>query len=212
MSMPQERRNDLLAQKLINSLGKRNISGYFCKTGEDARKKALELIKEESTITWGGGMTLRDIGLAKTLIEGNYEVYDRDAAPDATALEECMRKAFFVDWYISGINGLSEDGQIVNVDGRGNRVAAITFGPKQVLFIVGLNKVTQDLDSAIKRARSTAAPMNNQRFDTPTPCHIDGVCHNCTLPECICNYIHILRNSNVAGKYHVILVDEFLGF
>lgn len=212
MMTPQEIRNEKLAEKLVKSLKKRNIAGYFCKTSDDAVKKTLELINEGSSVTWGGGMTLRDAGISAKLHEGNYDVTDRDLCKSPEELEAAMLKAFSSDWYISGINGLSEDGHIVNVDGKGNRVAAITYGPKHVLFVVGLNKVTQDLDSAIKRARSTAAPINCHRFDYKTPCQVDGICHNCNTLECICNYIHVIRNSNVPDKYHVIIVDETLGY
>lgn len=212
MATPQEMRSEKLAEKVIKSLEKRNMNGYFCKTSGEAVEKALEIIKEGSSVTWGGGMTLRDMGLSAKLHEGNYDVTDRDLCKSPEELEAAMRKAFTLDWYISGVNGISEDGQIVNVDGKGNRVAAITFGPKQVLFVVGLNKVSKDLDSAIKRARGTAAPINNFRFDTKTPCHVDGICHDCTSVESICNYVHVIRNSNNPSKYHVILIDEFLGY
>ena len=100
---------------------------------------------------------------------------------------------------------------IVNIDGTGNRVAAITFGPRNVIFVIGMNKLTQDVDSALARARSLAAPVNTARFDIQTPCKLDGVCHNCLSDDCICNYIHYLRHSP-KGKHKVILVGESLGY
>ncbi len=205
-------RNKALAEKIIKSLDKRNITGYFCKTIEEANAKALELIKENSSVTWGGGMAIRDMGLTQKLIDGNYNVFDRDTAESSEKLNEGMRNAFFADWFLAGINAISEDGHIVNVDGLGNRVAAITFGPKHVLLVAGLNKVTQDLESAVKRARSTAAPLNSFRFDIKTPCRFDGVCHNCNVDECICCSINIIRHSKIKDRMHVILVDEELGF
>ena len=121
-------------------------------------------------------------------------------------------EAFSADFYLSSVNAISEDGVIVNIDGNGNRVAAITFGPKKVILVVGLNKVTQDVQSALARARSTASPINAARFDIKTPCQIDGICHNCNSPESICNYIHFMRNSHPAGRHTVVLVGEDLGY
>lgn len=120
-------------------------------------------------------------------------------------------KAFGADYYLSSANAMSEDGVIVNIDGNGNRVAAITWGPKHVIFVISLNKVMQDTDAALKRARSVASPINMTRFQKNTPCQIDGVCHNCNSADCICNYIHFLRNSP-NGKHQVILLGEDFGY
>ncbi|MGL4792070.1 MAG: lactate utilization protein [Anaerotignaceae bacterium] len=211
MATPKEIRNEMLAARIIKGLQKRNMEGFFCKTNEEAIAKALELVKENSSITWGGSMTIRDMGLTKALMEGNYDVFDRDTAtPEEVQIG--MRKAFSMDWFLTGANAITEDGEIVNIDGLGNRVAAITFGPKQVLFVIGLNKVTQDLDSAIKRARSTAAPINAARFDIKTPCRVDGVCHNCNSPDTICCSFHVLRHSKINDRVKVILIENELGY
>lgn len=209
---PIETRNEKLAGKIIKNLAKRHIKGHYCKTAQEAINKVMELIPSGSSITWGGSMTIRDIQLPKALHEAKcYDVYDRDLAPDRAAATEIYLKAFTCDYYLSSANAITEDGVIVNIDGTGNRVAAITFGPRQVIFIVGLNKVCQDVDAALKRARSTAGPINTARFDIDTPCKIDGVCHNCNSADCICNYIHFLRNSP-KSKHQVILVGESLGY
>ena len=121
-------------------------------------------------------------------------------------------KAFDCQYYLASVNAMSEDGQMVNIDGNGNRVAAITWGPEHVILVVGLNKVCQDLDAAIKRARSTAAPVNMARFQLPTPCQTDGTCHNCLSPDSICNYISIQRMSHPAHRHIVLLVGESLGY
>ena len=156
-------------------------------------------------------MSIRDIGIPAALAEaGKYEVYDRDKAPDRAAATEIYLKAFSCDYYLSSANAITEDGIIVNIDGTGNRVAAITFGPRNVIFVIGMNKLTQDVDSALARARSLAAPVNTARFDIQTPCKLDGVCHNCLADDCICNYSHYLRHSP-KGKHKVILVGESLG-
>lgn len=209
---PTEIRNEKLAAKIIKNLERRHIKGYYCPTTSDAVKLVSSLIEDGSSVTWGGSMTIRDMGIPSALHERNMlTVYDRDLAPTREEAQQIYLKAFSCDYYLSSINGLSEEGEIVNVDGTGNRVAAITFGPKNVIFVVGINKVTQDVDAALKRARSTAAPINTARFDISTPCKIDGVCHNCNSADCICNYIHILRNSP-RGRHQVVIVGENLGY
>ena len=157
-------------------------------------------------------MTIRDMGLTKALHERNcYDLIDRDEAKDRDEAQEMYRKAFFADFYLSSANAISEDGVIVNIDGNGNRVAAITFGPKKVIFVIGMNKVAQDVNAALARARSTASPINAARFDIKTPCQIDGICHNCNSPESICNFFHFIRNSR-PGRISVVLVGEELGY
>ena len=208
---PTEIRNERLAAKLIKNLERRHFEAHYCHTAEDIIAKVKSIIPEGSNISWGGSMSIRDIGLTKALKEGNYAVYDRD---DVSTNEEKIavyRKAFEVDYYLASTNAISEDGVLVNIDGNGNRVAAITWGPKRVIFVVGLNKVAQDVGAALQRARSTASPINAARFDINTPCQIDGVCHNCNSPQSICNYIHFLRNSHPAKRHVVILTDLNLG-
>ena len=209
---PTEIRNERLAAKLIKNLERRHFEAHYCHTAEDIIAKVKSIIPEGSSISWGGSMSIRDIGLTKALKEGNYAVYDRD---DVSTNEEKIavyRKAFEVDYYLASTNAISEDGVLVNIDGNGNRVAAITWGPKRVIFVVGLNKVAQDVGAALQRARSTASPINAARFDINTPCQIDGVCHNCNSPQSICNYIHFLRNSHPAKRHVVILTDLNLGY
>jgi len=116
-----------------------------------------------------------------------------------------------VDVYLTSANAISEDGVIVNIDGNGNRVAAITWGPKKVIFVIGMNKVAQTVEAALSRARGTASPINAARFDIKTPCQVDGICHNCNSPESICNYVHFLRNSP-KGRHVVVLVGDNLGY
>ena len=209
---PIEIRNEKAAGKVIKNLARRNIEACYCPTAHEAVEKLLEMISAGSSVTWGGSMSIRDIGIPAALAEaGKYEVYDRDKAPDRAAATEIYLKAFSCDYYLSSANAITEDGIIVNIDGTGNRVAAITFGPRNVIFVIGMNKLTQDVDSALARARSLAAPVNTARFDIQTPCKLDGVCHNCLSDDCICNYIHYLRHSP-KGKHKVILVGESLGY
>ena len=209
---PIEIRNEKAAGKVIKNLARRNIEAFYCPTSREAVDKLLEMIPQGSSVTWGGSMSIRDIGIPAALADaGKYEVYDRDKAPDRAAATEIYLKAFSCDYYLSSANAITEDGVIVNIDGTGNRVAAITFGPRNVIFVIGINKLTQNVDAALARARSLAAPVNTARFDIQTPCKLDGVCHNCLSDDCICNYIHYLRHSP-KGKHKVILVGESIGY
>ena len=209
---PIEQRNELLAQRMIKSLNRRNMDAFYCPTSAGAIAKVMELMPQGSTVSWGGSMTLRDMGLTRALHDdGRYILLDRDRAVDRAEAVEIYLQASRADYYLSSANAITEDGVIVNIDGNGNRVAAITFGPSHVIFVIGLNKVTQTVDAALARARSTAGPINTARFDISTPCKADGVCHNCNSPECICNHIHFLRNSP-RRRHTVVLVGEPLGY
>ena len=209
---PQEQRNERLAQKIIKNLKRRHIEGFYCATAEEAVKKVSELIDDGKSVTWGGTMTVRDLGIPDYLRNrGTLQVLDRDLVKTPEEKRDMYLRAFSADVYLSSANAISEDGVIVNIDGNGNRVAAITWGPKKVIFVIGLNKVAQNVEAALARARSTASPTNAARFDIKTPCQTDGVCHNCNSPESICNYVHFLRNSP-NGRHTVVLVGENLGY
>ena len=209
---PKEIRNERLAAKMIKNLERRHFEAYYCKRAEEAAAKVSALIPDGSSVTWGGSMTIRDMGLPAILHGRNLKVIDRDLAADRDEAQRMYREAFTTDYYLSSANAISEDGVIVNIDGNGNRVAAITFGPKRVIFVIGLNKVAQDVPAALARARSTASPVNAARFDIKTPCQVDGTCHNCNSPESICNYIHFTRNSHPARRHVVVLVGEDMGY
>ena len=209
---PQEQRNERLAQTIIKNLKVRHIEGYYCASAQEAVQKVSDLIEDGSSVTWGGTMTVRDLGIPDFLKKrGTLKVLDRDLVKTPEEKLDMYLKAFSADVYLSSANAISEDGVIVNIDGNGNRVAAITWGPKKVIFVIGLNKVAQTVQDALARARSTASPTNAARFDIKTPCQIDGVCHNCNSPESICNYVHFLRNSP-HGRHTVVLVGESLGY
>lgn len=211
---PKEKRNALLAEKLVGNLKQRHYEAFFCPTAQEAVEKITGMIPEGSSVTWGGSMTIRDMGLTKALHnKEGLDIWDRDLASSREEAQEIYRRAFYADYYLSSVNAISEDGEIVNIDGNGNRVAAITFGPKRVILVVGINKVAQNLDAAISRARSLAAPVNMMRFaDLNTPCKNDGMCHDCKSPDSICNYIQIMRNSHPVGRHIVVIVGEELGY
>lgn len=204
-----EKRNGLLAQKVIKGLESRNMSGYYAESPEKALELALSLIPEGSSVTMGGGMSVHEIGLSSALKAGNYNFIDRDEFEDKRA---AMLLAYDADVYLASANAITEDGIMVNIDGNANRVSAIAQGPKKVVFIVGMNKVCSDLDGAMKRARNVAAPINAQRFGLSTPCAKTGSCFDCKSPDTICCQILITRFSKHPGRIHVILVNGSLGF
>ena len=203
------KRNELLAQKVIKGLESRNMTGYYADSKEEALKTALSLIPEGSSIAMGGAMSAHEIGLVKALKNGNYHFIDRDAAADNRA---AMLESYDSDWFLASANAMTDDGILVNIDGNSNRVSMICQGPKQVLFIVGMNKICADLDDAMKRARNVAAPTNAQRFGLDTPCTKTGKCMDCKSPDTICCQFLITRFSRHAGRIHVILVNDMLGF
>ena len=202
-------RNGKLAQYVIKGLKSRNMSGYYAMDRKEALSIALSLIPEQSSVTMGGCMSAREIGLVDALKSGPYHFIDRDAYEDKRA---AMLAAYDADVFLTSANAMTRDGILVNIDGNSNRVSAIAQGPRKVIVIAGMNKVCEDPDSAMKRARNVAAPMNAQRFGLSTPCSVNGTCFNCKSPDTICCQFLITRYSRHTNRIHVILVNECLGF
>ena len=203
------KRNDLLAQQVIKGLESRNMTAEYAKDANEALEMALKFIPAGSSVSMGGAMSAHEIGLVQAIKDGDYNFIDRDAIEDKRA---AMLAAYDADYFISSANAMTQDGVIVNIDGNSNRVSAIAQGPKHVLFIVGMNKICNDIDSAMKRARNVAAPINAQRFGLSTPCAKTGTCMNCKSPDTICCQFLITRFSRHKGRIHVILVNDTLGF
>ena len=203
------KRNELLAGKVMKGLESRNMKAYYAANKEEARKLALELIPEGSSIAMGGAMSAHEIGLVDAVKNGNYRFIDRDKAEDKRA---AMLAAYDADYFLTSANAITVDGVMVNIDGNSNRVSAIAQGPRHVLAIVGMNKVCPDIDAAMKRARNVAAPTNAQRFGLSTPCAKTGSCLNCKSPDTICCQFLITRFSRHEGRIIVILVNDNLGF
>ena len=199
-------------QILVKNLKSRHFDAYYCETKEEALQKALELIPEGSTVSWGGALSAEQIGLMDAVHAGNYVAIDRNLAKSPEEREQMMRQAMIADVFLTGANGLSMDGQMVNIDGLGNRVSAIIYGPKSIIVVAGMNKVEDTVEAAINRAKTVAAPMNNQRFGNNNPCSVTGTCGNCKNETCICNHIVITRHSRPVGRIKFILVGEALGF
>lgn len=203
------KRNENLAQTVIKGLKSRNMEGYYAASREEALKMALSLIPEGATVTMGGCQTAADIGLTDAIKSSKYNYLDRNNAADKRAAE---LQAYAADYFIASANAITNDGVIVNIDGNSNRVSCLAYGPEHVLYLIGMNKVCPDTDSAIKRARNVAAPINATRFGVNTPCTKTGACADCKSPETICCNFLITRFERHAGRVSVILINEDLGF
>jgi hypothetical protein len=211
MATPIEMYYQKRGEILVKNLKARHFDAWYCNTKEEALAKALELIPEGSSVGWGGAMSAQQIGLMNALHAGNYNPIDRDLCNTPEEKAQAMKTAMFADFFLTGANALSLDGQMVNIDGAGNRISAIIYGPKNVLVIAGMNKVMDNLDAAINRARTVAAPMNKQRFEPNTPCAVTGSCADCKVEGCICNHIVVTRHCRPVGRIKFILVGESLG-
>ena len=200
------------AETIIKNLAKRHIQGYYVTAKEEAVHKALSFLKENTTISWGGSMTLSEIGLISTLeTAGCYNLLDRSKV-SPSQVEELYHHAFLADTYFMSTNAITLDGQLINIDGTGNRVAALIYGPKQVIIIAGMNKVAKNIEEALSRIHNIACPQNAIRLSKNTPCSLTGACHDCLSPDCICMQTVITRNSKPEGRLKVILVGESLGY
>lgn len=201
------------AKTIIENLKKRQMEGYYCPTRADAVQKAMELVAKDSSVTFGGSMTLSEAGIMDALHNrDDITFYDRSKAATPEEVQKIYREAFFCDYYFMSTNAITLDGELVNIDGNGNRVAALVFGPANVIIVCGMNKISTDIDEAIARVRNIAAPPNCNRLDRKTPCAITGKCGDCLSPDCICNHTVITRRSGTPGRIKVLFVGEELGY
>ena len=203
-----------MTEKLLTTakaLERHGFTAFVCETSEEAIEKALSLLSEGCSITWGGSMTIRDMGLTEAVKKGPYRVFDRDLIPPAERAA-FYKEHYFSDWFFMSSNAVTEDGTLLNLDGGGNRVASLVFGPDRVLVVAGVNKITKDLTEAYHRVREVAAPRNMQRFDTQTPCKKTGKCHDCLSPQTSCCSMVYTRYCQSPGRVTVILVNENLGY
>jgi len=212
MSTPILLRNQKLGAQVVKALKNRFFDAMYVDDSAAAVNKIVSLIPKDHVVSWGGSSTLDETGIKQRLEQDGYKVIDRDKAPNREERVELMRQALLCDTFITGCNAISEDGQLVNIDGFGNRVAAMIFGPRQVIVIAGMNKIAKTLDDALVRARTIAAPLNTQRFpNNKTPCNETGSCADCKSPDSICSFIVTTRLCKPAGRIKVILVGENLG-
>ena len=201
------------AQTIIKALEKRNMTAVYCESIEDCRKKVLEMIPEGSVISWGGSMSIHECGIPDALRqEGKYDVLDRTQYTTPEQQQEFAVKTFKCDYFLMSTNAITLDGELVNVDGNGNRVASLIYGPKHVIVVAGMNKVVDSVEAGYKRTRDIASPPNTIRLNKNTPCSVSGRCGDCMSPDCICNQIVVTRRSREKERIIVMLVNDNLGF
>lgn len=200
------------AKTIIDNLKKRRMDGYYCETKEDALEQIKELIPEQSTIGYGGSMTLSETGIMQALKEGNYQLLEREKATTKEEQKEMYAQIAVCDYFLMSTNAITLDGELINIDGRGNRVAFLCYGPENVIIVTGMNKVVSDVESGIKRVHDVASPANTVRLSKKTPCSVTGRCGDCLSPDCICSQTVITRLSMTPGRIKVILVGEELGY
>lgn len=211
MATPKELYYEKRGNLLVKNLRGRHFEAYYCTNKEEALAKALELIPNGASVGWGGTMSCQQIGLLDAVKAGQYHVLDRENCKTPEEKEQLSFDCLRADVFLMGANALSIDGQMITIDGSGNRAAALIYGPKNVIVVAGMNKVTDDLEQAYYRARTVAAPMNQQRFQLPNPCTTTGSCADCKCETSICNQIVITRNCRPAGRIKFIVVGEELG-
>lgn len=204
--------NSTIAKTVIANFEKRGIEGRYFENSKSLISFIKDFIPAGSLVSWGGSMTLEDSGVLDFLRKGNYKVLDRDTAETPEKLSQLCKDSFFCDYYFSGTNAITMDGKLVNIDGRGNRVAAMSFGPKFVVVVAGMNKIAPTEEDAITRAKNKAAVLNSIRLSKKVPCVSSGKCEDCLDPGCICSYTVITRKSSVEGRIKVFLVGENLGY
>ena len=201
-----------MAGSIIKNLEKRNMEGYYFETGAECAAAILATIPEGSVISWGGSETIKEIGLMDAIHNKRYELIDRTLAKNPDEARQIFAKTVLADYYLMSSNAITIDGELINIDGNGNRVACLIQGPKHVIIAVGMNKVVTDVESGIARVRNMASPPNAIRLNKQIPCATTGHCNDCLAPDCFCNQVVITRRSGHTGRIKVYLVGEELGF
>ncbi len=200
-------------QRTMDNLRLNRMKPYFVKSREELYGVIRGLIKDDKLITSGGSMTLKESGVADLLMNEFKDVYlDRSKGKDKDEVDEIMRKAFVSDTFFASSNAITEDGELYNVDGNGNRVSAMIYGPKQVIVVAGVNKIVKDLAEAKERVEKIAAPKNTVRLSCDTPCARTGECMHCHSPARICCSYVTLAYQRVPDRIKVIIVNEDLGY
>lgn len=200
------------AKSIIHKLEARKMEGYYCPDKESAKTKVLELIgPNKKVVTYGGSMSLDEVGLKEAVEEAGHDLLRREKYVTPDEKRECFAKQTLADVFMMSTNAITLDGELVNIDGSGNRVACLSFGPNEVIVVAGMNKVVSNVEEGIARSRNFAAPPNTVRLGCDTPCAKIGQCGNC-LNDTICCQIVVTRASRVPGRIKVILVGEELGY
>ncbi len=210
---PQQMYDERLASTVMKNMNRRGMESFYCATADEAREMALSLIAPGSSVAFGGSMTLEECGMIDALrAREDICLYDRSTAKSPEEVGRIYRQAFSADTFLMSSNAITADGELINIDGTGNRVAALIYGPAQVIIIAGMNKIAADEREGMSRARNVASPLNCIRLNKKTPCAVTGRCGDCSGDESICCQIVVTRRSREKGRIKVILVGEKLGY
>ncbi len=213
MTAVEQWHNETLGKKTCEALKKNGFDARYAANGAEALQAVAGFVRPGMTVGFGGSMTLTSIGAQDKARELGAEVLDHNAPGlDAQRKLEVRRAQLTCDLFVSSSNAVTLEGDIVNVDGAGNRVAALTFGPKKTVVVVGANKIVRDLDEALARLETHASPMNNKRLNQPNPCVKTGQCEDCQGDSRICRVYQILRRRPSLSDFTVIVVGERLGY
>ncbi len=202
-----------LGEAACAALRRNGFDAHYLDDAALALAHVESLVKPGMKVGFGGSMTLRGVGAQDRLRELGAEILDHNAPGlDPARKLELLRAQLTCDLFLSGSNALTLAGEIVNVDGNGNRVAALTFGPKKTVVVVGVNKIVRDLDEAFNRIETRASPMNNRRLERPNPCVKSGVCMDCQGETRICRVYSVLKRRPMLSDFTVLVVGENLGY
>ncbi len=200
------------AKTVISNMEKRNFEGYYVQNADAAKEKVLSLLGENDVIGFGGSMTLSEIGIFDAIQKGPYTLIDRTKAASFEEGRKLYADTVMADDYLMSSNAITLAGELINIDGSGNRIACLAYGPKTVIIVAGMNKIVPDIKSGYLRVKDMASPPNCVRLNRKTPCAVTGVCGDCYSPDCICSHTVITRRCATPGRIKVILVGESLGY
>ena len=205
--------NEQRIKRTIESLNNNNMNGYLVNTKEELFSKIEQLVPESSVVSCGGSMSLFEYGVIDYLRNGKYTFLDRyKEGLTSEQITKIFKESFLADAYFASSNAVTEDGKLYNVDGNGNRVAAMLYGPDKVILLVGVNKIVKDIDEAIKRNREICAPANAKRLNKKTPCTKVGYCMDCKSNEKVCREFTVIASQNRKDRIHVIFMNENIGY
>ncbi len=212
MATPKEIFYENQAATIIKKLNMRKMEGYYCKNVEEAKAKMLELIgNEKKTVGYGGSMTLDENGFKDSVTAAGHELIIRENYKTPEEEKELKSKLTNADFFLMSTNAITLDGELVNIDGRGNRVSFLIYGPDSVIIVAGMNKVVTNVEDGIRRVRNQATPPNCNRLSCNTPCAVTGKCGDCYTDSICCQFV-VTRMSRVPGRIKVILIGETLGY
>ncbi len=200
------------AETIIKNLEKRNMEGYYFASAAACTEAILSTLPKGSVIGWGGSESIKECGLLEEIQKGGYELLDRSLARTPEESRQIYAKTVLADYYLMSTNAITLGGELINIDGNGNRVACLIQGPSHVIIIAGMNKVVSDVPGGVARVRNMASPANAIRLNRNLPCAASGVCHDCLSPECFCNQIEVTRRSMHPDRIKIYLVGEELGY